>query len=164
MKGYADRELEDLVRSAFAEMMPQLLDEGAQLQAVDSRSEEEAVPGPIGLREASDDSDRPRMRILVGAAVIALVVAGLALVGRKVASNDSTNSPVSNPTATVSGTTTPTVDASVPVSASYLAPLGAAAGLESLDVLPVQQFESDRTRLKCSVAMTARRCSLQRSS
>ena len=29
MKGYADRELEDLVRSAFAEMMPQLLDESA---------------------------------------------------------------------------------------------------------------------------------------
>lgn len=48
----ADRELEDLVRSAFAEMMPQLLDESAQPQALESRSEEEAVP-----------AHRPRARI-----------------------------------------------------------------------------------------------------
>ena len=128
MKGYADRELEDLVRSAFAEMMPQLLDESAPRSAVESRSDEQAVPAPVGLREASDDSNRPPARILVGAAVLALVVAGLALIGRDAVTNDSTNSPVSNQTAAIGGTPTPTVDGSVPVAAPYLAPLALPPG------------------------------------
>lgn len=117
MKGYADRELEDLVRSAFAEMMPQLLDESAQRQAVESRGGEEAGPGPVGLRHASEDSDRPRMRILVGAAVIALVVTGLTLIGRNAVSNDSTNSPVSVPGTVPTTVTTDVAARAVPTTA-----------------------------------------------